>query len=313
MRQRLKLVALLVFLTAGPADAQISSEGTVRGVVRDAEGGVLPGVTVTAVSPTVPGTHISVSESDGQYRLLNLPPGVFDVVAELAGFTKYTRQGVEVRAGLNLTLDIVLTLGSVAESIIVSGDVAAARNAEADSGRQYRRRFPAPAAAVDPTRRDRRPRGHSGGDGPQPHRQQRDPDLHAARHGCRAARGADRRGRHGVVSSRTHGNRQAAHQCRGRFPGENRRRRCVVTGGAGRGVQRDDQGWHQPVFRDRGSPSSEPRDGTPTTIRSVCPRLPRARKSRRRWADRFGPIARGSLPRISISIATVRFHAPRAN
>ena len=191
--------------------------------------------------------------------------------------------------------------------------VAVARNAEADSGRQYRRRFPAPAAAVDPTRRDRRPRGHSGGDGPQPHRQQRDPDLHAARHGCRAARGADRRGRHGDVSSRTHGNRQAAHQCRGGFPGEDRRSRCVGTGGAGRGVQRDDQGWHQPAFRDRGSPSSEPRDGTPTTIRSVCPRLPRARKSRRRWEDRFGPIARGSLPRISISIATVRSHAPRPN
>ena len=54
-------------------------------------------------------------------------------------------------------------------------------------------------------------------------------------------------------------------------------------------------------------------DGTPTTIRSVCPRLPRARKSRRRWGDRFGPIARGSLPRISISIATVRSHAPRRN
>ena len=66
MRQRLKLVALLVLLTAGPVDAQISSEGTVRGVVRDSEGGVLPGVTVTAVSPTDPGTHISVSESDGQ-------------------------------------------------------------------------------------------------------------------------------------------------------------------------------------------------------------------------------------------------------
>jgi hypothetical protein len=122
MRQRLPLVVLLVFLTAGPADGQISSEGTVRGVIRDAEGGVLPGVTVTAVSPTVPGTHFSVSESDGQYRLLNLQPGVFDVVVELAGFTKYTRQGVEVRAGLNLTLDIVLTLGTVAESIIVSGD-----------------------------------------------------------------------------------------------------------------------------------------------------------------------------------------------
>jgi hypothetical protein len=122
MRRRLNVVALLVMVTAAPANAQISGEGTVRGVIRDAAGGVLPGVSVTAVSPTVPGTHLAVSESDGQYRLLNLPPGVFDIVAELTGFTKYTRQGVEVRAGLNLTLDVVLTVGSVQESIIVSGE-----------------------------------------------------------------------------------------------------------------------------------------------------------------------------------------------
>lgn len=115
-------VALMVLVTAGPVDAQIATEGTVRGVVRDAAGGVLPGVTVTAVSPAAPGTHITVSESDGQYRLLNLPPGAFDIVAELAGFTKYVRQGIEARAGLNLTLDIVLTLGNVEESIVVRGE-----------------------------------------------------------------------------------------------------------------------------------------------------------------------------------------------
>jgi hypothetical protein len=122
MRRRLELMALFTVLTAGPAAAQVSSEGTVRGVIRDTEGGVLPGVTVTAVGPAAPGTHIGFSESDGQYRLLNLPPGVFDVVAELAGFTKYIRQGIEVRAGLNLTLDIVLPLGGVQESIVVRGD-----------------------------------------------------------------------------------------------------------------------------------------------------------------------------------------------
>src|SRR5207247_2073353 len=64
--------------------------------------------------------------------------------------------------------------------------------------------------------------------------------------------------------------------------------------------------------RHRGIPSSEP----PMERRqrsARCPRWPRARKSRRRWGDRFGPIARGSLPRISISIATVRSPAPRPN
>jgi hypothetical protein len=47
---------------------------------------------------------------------------VFDIVAELAGFAKYTRQGVEARAGVNLTLDIVLTLGRLDESITVRGE-----------------------------------------------------------------------------------------------------------------------------------------------------------------------------------------------
>jgi hypothetical protein len=68
MRRRLDLMALLVMATAAPVDAQVVSEGTVRGLIRDADGGVLPGVTVTAVSPTVPRTHISVSESDGDDR-----------------------------------------------------------------------------------------------------------------------------------------------------------------------------------------------------------------------------------------------------
>jgi hypothetical protein len=59
MRPRLKGVALVATLAAGPAHAQIASQGTVRGVVRDSEGGVLPGVTVMATSPTDPGRHMA--------------------------------------------------------------------------------------------------------------------------------------------------------------------------------------------------------------------------------------------------------------
>ncbi|MGD9904823.1 MAG: TonB-dependent receptor [Vicinamibacterales bacterium] len=120
MRQVPTLVALWLCV-AGPVDAQVTGEGTLRGVIRDAGGGVLPGVTVTALSPTTPGTHVGVTESDGTYRLLNLPPAIFDVVAELPGFSKYSQPGVEVRAGLNLTLDIVLAVGSVEETVVVSG------------------------------------------------------------------------------------------------------------------------------------------------------------------------------------------------
>jgi hypothetical protein len=109
-------------LLASHATAQIGAEGTVRGVVSDTDGGVLPGVTVTATSATSPQTYGSLTEADGQYRLLNLPPGRFNIAAELQGFAKFAREGVEVRAGLNLTVDIVLSLGSVEETITVTGE-----------------------------------------------------------------------------------------------------------------------------------------------------------------------------------------------
>ena len=73
---------------------QISSEGAVRGVVRDAGGrSAARGHRHRDEPGQFPARYISVSESDGRYRLLNLPPGVFDVVAELAGFTKYHAAG----------------------------------------------------------------------------------------------------------------------------------------------------------------------------------------------------------------------------
>jgi hypothetical protein len=87
-------------------DAQIASDGT-AGVVRDAEGEYYQ-VTITAVSPTVPGTHVTVSESDGRARFLNPSPGPRRRRGT-ARLREHTRQGVETRAGLT-SLDIVLTL-----------------------------------------------------------------------------------------------------------------------------------------------------------------------------------------------------------
>lgn len=102
--------------------AQMANEGTIRGVIRDEQGGAMPGVAVSASSPSAPGNHSAVTEADGSYRLLNLAPGVFEVVAEKPGFSKAIRAGVEVRAGLNLTLDIDLKTGTVQESVTVSGE-----------------------------------------------------------------------------------------------------------------------------------------------------------------------------------------------
>jgi hypothetical protein len=98
------------------------TDGSIRGYVRDQQAGALPGATITATSPAAPTPVTTVSDEQGYYRLLNVPPGVYSVSVELQGFSKFVRDNVEVRAGLNVGVDIVLTIGALNETINVKGD-----------------------------------------------------------------------------------------------------------------------------------------------------------------------------------------------
>src|SRR5262245_13649655 len=122
MVQRCVLAVLLSIAMAGPAWAQASAEGTIRGIVKDQQGAVLPGVTITATSPNATGKITAVSGADGAYRLLNLPPGEYTLVAELSGFSKQERSGIVVRSGLNIAVDITLAVGSMEETVQVVGE-----------------------------------------------------------------------------------------------------------------------------------------------------------------------------------------------
>jgi hypothetical protein len=119
---RISLALIVSLSLANAAWAQSSSEGTIRGTVKDEQGGVLPGVTISASSPSVAGTFTAVSSTDGSYRLLNLRPGEYTIVAELSGFSKYSRSGIAVRSGLNLTVDIQMQVGTLAETVQVIGE-----------------------------------------------------------------------------------------------------------------------------------------------------------------------------------------------
>jgi hypothetical protein len=83
---------------------------------------VLPGVTVTATSPALLAPVTAVTDGSGYYRLLNLPPGNYSIAAELAGFSTHRRDGILMRAGLTLTVDVSLALGNLAETVTVSGE-----------------------------------------------------------------------------------------------------------------------------------------------------------------------------------------------
>ena len=73
-------LAVALFVVVVSAEAQ-SGDGSLRGYVKDDQGAVLPGVTVTATSPVLLTPVVGVSDSGGYYRLLSLPPGTYTIVA----------------------------------------------------------------------------------------------------------------------------------------------------------------------------------------------------------------------------------------
>src|SRR5580698_9844904 len=87
--------------TAATIFAQTSADGTIHGRVTDNSGASLVGVNILAHSPAVGGTFKAVSDEEGNYRLIELPPGTDYVVeAEISGFEKFVRTGLVVHAGL---------------------------------------------------------------------------------------------------------------------------------------------------------------------------------------------------------------------
>ena len=64
----------------------------------------------------------SSSDKDGYYRLLELPPGEYELTAERQGFARFVRPGIVARAGLNLSVDIDLAVGTRAETTTVRAE-----------------------------------------------------------------------------------------------------------------------------------------------------------------------------------------------
>ena len=118
------LAALFTIVLLFPTASAYSQtgDGSIRGYVKDEQGAVLPGVTVTAHSPVLLSPVTAVSDTGGYYRLLNLPPGTYAVTAELAGFSSWRREGIIMRAGITFSVDVDLKVGALAETITVTGD-----------------------------------------------------------------------------------------------------------------------------------------------------------------------------------------------
>jgi len=119
-----KLAVLAVALVAAsPWAAHAQSGASIAGVVKDASGAVLPGVTVEAASPTlIEKVRTAVTDGSGQYRITELLPGTYTVTFALTGFSTVKREGVELSGSFNLTLNADLKVGNVSETITVTGE-----------------------------------------------------------------------------------------------------------------------------------------------------------------------------------------------
>jgi hypothetical protein len=115
----LVVVAVSVLLLPGVASAQSS----IAGVVKDASGAVLPGVTVEAASPVlIEKVRVAITGSNGQYRIADLFPGTYTVTFTLTGFNTVKRGAIAVPADFVATVNADLPVGSLQETVTVTGE-----------------------------------------------------------------------------------------------------------------------------------------------------------------------------------------------
>ncbi len=116
----LSLISFLFLFAAVPAHAQ-SVTGSIEGSVVDQTGAAMPGVTVTVAQATTGVTRTTITDVNGLFRLPLLPVGVYDLTADLSGFTSRKLPEIGVTVGQTVTLLIQMAVSGVVETVNVSG------------------------------------------------------------------------------------------------------------------------------------------------------------------------------------------------
>jgi Carboxypeptidase regulatory-like domain len=122
-RRRLRIATLLLVSalgTAAAAAAQGEASAVITGVIADAQGGVLPGVTVTLRNVESGTVRTAVTETDGQYRLAGLQPGRYSLRAELSGFAPAEVTNLALTIGLAVQQNLTLSLQGIQEALTVT-------------------------------------------------------------------------------------------------------------------------------------------------------------------------------------------------
>src|SRR5881396_1251360 len=122
MTRRMVLLAFAALIWLAVLSPSAFAQSAIAGVVRDPSGAVLPGVIVEASSDVlIEKTRSVVTNSQGQYNIVDLRPGVYSLSFTLPGFSVFKRDGIELPTNFTATINADMKVGALEESVTVSG------------------------------------------------------------------------------------------------------------------------------------------------------------------------------------------------
>jgi hypothetical protein len=119
MRKRWILPTVLVLALASFAFSQSKETGAIRGIITDEQNSPLPGVSVTLSGANLMGVRTFVTDASGEFRFPALPPGEYQLKAELQGFGTVVREKIRLTTTTTLTVDIQMKAAAIAEEVTV--------------------------------------------------------------------------------------------------------------------------------------------------------------------------------------------------
>jgi hypothetical protein len=115
----LVLVTFIMMILPLCASAQART-GTLRGFVREEGKEPLPGVTIVIQSPNMMGTKTQITDANGLFLFLNIPPGIYELKASLQNFGDHNEKGIAIQNGKTTTIDILMRMTSIAQTVVVT-------------------------------------------------------------------------------------------------------------------------------------------------------------------------------------------------
>jgi hypothetical protein len=135
MTRKPGLPALLFLIALGlctGVHAQVSTVGSISGIVRDPQGAAVPNAEVTVTEETTSATRTVKTNDEGFYSIPSLPVGRYTVSASPTGFKKTVNSGVELHIGDKLSVDLTLEVGAVGEVVTVTGEASLVQTRNSD-------------------------------------------------------------------------------------------------------------------------------------------------------------------------------------